>query len=46
MYFENKRKFKECNVYSVETDEDGTSAIIEFETPEGKLFLVLIPLKI
>jgi RNA recognition motif-containing protein len=36
MFFENKRKFKGCDVYSVEMDEDGTSAIIEFETPEGK----------
>jgi hypothetical protein len=35
MFFENKR-FKGCDVYSVEMDEDGTFAIIEFETPEGK----------
>ncbi|XP_060585886.1 protein mono-ADP-ribosyltransferase PARP14-like isoform X2 [Ruditapes philippinarum] len=46
MFFENKRKFKGCDVYSVEMDEDGTSAIIEFETPEAvDIVLSKCPLK-
>ncbi|XP_060593084.1 uncharacterized protein LOC132747656 [Ruditapes philippinarum] len=46
MFFDNKRKFKGCDVYSVEMDEDGTSAIIEFETPEAvDIVLSKCPLK-
>ena len=40
MFFESKRNFKGCSVINVEIDEEGTSAIVEFEEPDGKYFVL------